>query len=287
MRIIGHLRRLVAFEHTIFALPFAYAGMLLAGAVTGAAVTWQLAGWITLAMAGARTLAMVANRVIDARIDAANPRTAGREIPSGVVTRTQALLLGAVSAALMLLAVWQLDPVVRWLWPIPVAMFIAYPFMKRITWACHGFLGLTVGMAAPAAWVATAGTVGWVPVLAWLAVAAWVAGFDLIYATQDVEHDRRHGLHSLPARFGVAAALVTARILHVATVLGLAAVAVLAGAGPAHWAAVAVVAAVLTWEHTLVSADDLSRVDKAFFTANGYVGIAYLAGVAADTLLPG
>lgn len=280
MKILGTLLRLVKFEHTIFALPFAYAGMMLAASESvSISITLATVVWITAAMVGARTFAMAINRLVDARIDAANPRTAGREIPSGVVSRTQVVVLMVVSLALLVLATSQLDPITRVLWPIPVALFVLYPYTKRFTWLCHAVLGVSIGLAPAGAWLAVTGTA---PLAAWLLVGAivtWIGGFDVIYATQDVDIDRKQGLNSIPARFGIARALMITRCSHVVTTLCLVGVGLATGLGMVYWLTVAVVAALLAWENSIVHADDLSRVNAAFFTVNGIVGMVYLAGV--------
>ena len=182
------LASLVKLEHTVFALPFAYVGAFLAG---DGFPGWADVGWITLAMVGARTLAMGLNRLIDAEGDARNPRTALRELPSGALSRGQVLALCSLALVLFLLAVYQLDPLVRWLWPIPVSLFVVYPYLKRVTWFCHLWLGACLGLAPVGAWAALTGELAW---QAWAlggAVALWVAGFDLFYSLFDLEHDRR------------------------------------------------------------------------------------------------
>jgi 4-hydroxybenzoate polyprenyltransferase len=273
---------LVKIEHTLFALPFAYVGALLAvrGIPSGHDVLW-----ITLAMVGARSLAMGLNRLIDARIDARNPRTAGRELPSGLLTPVQVALFCVASLLLFLIAVYQLDPLVRWLWPIPVAGFVVYPYLKRFTWLCHLWLGAVDGLAPVGAWVAITGKL---PLAAWElggAVALWIAGFDLFYALFDVDVDRNERLHSFATRFGTEGVFWGARVLHVLTVLLLA----LAGAnlhlGVAYWLGVAVVAVLLAVEHALVSPTDLRRLNAAFFTMNGVISIVFLGFVLAEVTL--
>jgi 4-hydroxybenzoate polyprenyltransferase len=273
--------RLVKFEHTLFALPFAYVGALLA--VDGFPSARDLL-WITIAMVGARSFAMGLNRLIDTGIDARNPRTASRELPSGLLTPAHVSLFCAASFGLFLLAVFQLDPLVRWLWPIPVAGFVVYPYLKRWTWLCHLWLGVVDGLAPVGAWVAITGTLPWESWVLGGAVAAWVAGFDLFYSLLDLSVDRRQGLHSLPARFGERAAFRSARALHAVTVVLL----VLAGlglpVGALYWLGVAAVAAMLAYEHRLVSPGDLRRLDAAFFTMNGAIAIVFLTFVTADVL---
>ena len=192
--------RLVKLEHTVFALPFAYVGALLS--VDGWPGFGSM-GWITLAMVGARTLAMAINRLVDAEIDARNPRTAGRELPAGQLSRLQVGILCVVALGAYLLAVVNLTEVVRWLWPIPVVMFVVYPYLKRFTWLCHVWLGAALGLAPVGAWIALTGSLPWQPWALGAAVCLWVAGFDLFYALLDHEHDVAVGLTSWATRFGV------------------------------------------------------------------------------------
>jgi 4-hydroxybenzoate polyprenyltransferase len=272
---------LIKVEHTVFALPFAYVGAFLAvdGVPSGSDLFW-----ITVAMAGARSLAMALNRLIDAEIDARNPRTAGREIPRGALSRGIVLGFALVSLAVFLLAVFQLDPVVRWLWPIPVAAFVVYPYLKRITWFAHVWLGLVDGLAPVGAWVAITGELPWQAWILGAAVAVWVTGFDVLYALFDLDVDRREGLHSVPERFGVAATFRIARACHAATVAFL----VVAGLGLEvdvfYWIGVAVVAGLLAYEHSLVSPGDQRRLDAAFFTTNGVISVTFFGFVLLDTV---
>jgi 4-hydroxybenzoate polyprenyltransferase len=272
---------LVKLEHTVFALPYAYAGAVLAaGEVPGL----QRLLWITVAMVGARSLAMALNRLIDAGIDAQNPRTARRELPAGLLTPLHVAGFALASLAVFLLAVWQLPSVTHVLWPIPVAGFVIYPYLKRFTWLCHAFLGAVDGLAPVGGWVAVTGTVDWQPFLLGGAVALWIGGFDIIYATMDLEIDRRQGLHSIPRRFGVAAALLTTRAFHAGSVALLVWLGIALSLGPFYWLGVAVVGVLLAYENSIVSADDLSRVDMAFLQMNGVIAIVFLAGVLADAL---
>jgi 4-hydroxybenzoate polyprenyltransferase len=273
--------RLVKLEHTVFALPFAYVGAFLA--VRGVPSAHALL-WITVAMAGARSLAMALNRLIDARIDAANPRTAARELPSGALSATSVVVFIAASAAVFLVAVWQLAPVVRYLWPIPVVAFVVYPYLKRFTWLCHAWLGAVDGLAPVGGWVAVRGTIPWQAWALGAAVAAWVAGFDVLYALFDVEVDREQGLHSIAARFGERVTFAVARALHLATVAFLVAAGVGANVGWWYWAGVAAVAILLSYEHSLVRPGDLRRLDAAFFTMNGVISVAFFTFVLADVL---
>jgi 4-hydroxybenzoate polyprenyltransferase len=274
--------RLVKIEHTVFALPFAYVGAFLA--VDGVPTAHDLL-WITLAMVGARSLAMALNRLIDVRIDARNPRTAARELPSGQLSVAQVAAFCAASLALFLVAVWQLDPLVRWLWPIPVAGFVLYPYLKRFTWLCHLWLGAVDGLAPVGAWVAITGELPWEAWALGAAVAFWIAGFDFFYSLFDLEVDRAQGLHSIATRFGVRGVFVGARVAHVLTVAALVAAGLGLAVGPVYWFGVAVVAALLVYEHALVRPDDLRRLDTAFFTMNGVISVAFCVFVVVDAAL--
>jgi len=273
------LASLVRIEHTVFALPFAYAGAFLA--VDGWP-GWADMVWITVAMTGARTLAMALNRLVDAELDARNPRTASRELPSGALTRGQVIVLSLVALAVFLVAVLQLDPVVRWLWPIPVAMFLAYPYLKRLTWHCHLWLGACLGLAPVGAWLAVTGSAPWEAWVLGAAVALWVAGFDLFYSLFDVEHDRREGLHSWAVRFDERGAFAGARGLHLGTVTLLSLAGLGLDLGRAYWLGVAAVAGLLAYEHAIVRPGDLRRLDAAFFTVNGVISIVFMAFVALE-----
>jgi 4-hydroxybenzoate polyprenyltransferase len=273
--------RLVKIEHTVFALPFAYVGAFLA--VGGTPSAHDLF-WITLAMVGARSLAMALNRVVDARIDARNPRTAGREIPSGQLSIAQVVLFCAASLALFLVAVWQLAPKTHVLWPIPVAMFVVYPYLKRFTWLCHLWLGAADGLAPVGAWVAITNQLPWQSWVLGAAVALWVAGFDFFYALFDLEIDRGEGLHSVATRFGVHGAFVAARIAHAATVACLVIAGLGLDVGVLYWLGVTAVAALLLYEHSLIRPEDTSRLDAAFFTMNGVISVAFAAFVIADAV---
>jgi 4-hydroxybenzoate polyprenyltransferase len=273
---------LVKFEHTIFALPFAYVGAFLA--VDGVPSAHDLL-WITVAMVGARSLAMGLNRLIDSSIDARNPRTAGRELPSGKLSEPQVAIFCLVSLGLFLLAVWQLDPIVRWLWPIPVAGFVIYPYLKRFTWLSHLWLGAVDGLAPVGAWVAITGEL---PLEAWLlgaAVACWVAGFDCFYALLDLDFDRREGLKSVATAFGEHGAFWGARILHVATIGFLIWAGVLLDVGVLYWLGVAAVGALLVYEHSLVRPGNIRRLDSAFFLVNGIISVTFFVFVLLNAIV--
>ena len=273
---------LVKLEHTVFALPFAFVGMLLALGVIPDAADWL---WVTVAMVGARTLAMGLNRLIDAELDARNPRTASRELPVGSLSRAQVSVLCALALALFLAAVFQLDPLVRWLWPVPVTLFVVYSYLKRITWLCHTWLGVSLGLAPVGAWVAVTGELPW---QAWAlggAVGLWVAGFDLFYSLFDAEHDRELGLHSWAVRYGESGVFLGARLHHLGTVVLLAVVGLGLDVGEPYWLGVVAVAALLAYEHALVRPGDLRRLNAAFFTVNGVISIVFLGFVLLDTAL--
>jgi 4-hydroxybenzoate polyprenyltransferase len=274
------LARLVKLEHTVFALPFAYIGALLAyGGWPGLGVMF----WITVAMVGARTLAMGLNRLIDAELDARNPRTASRELPVGTLTRTQVVALCAAALVVYLVAVWNLDPAVRWLWPIPVGLFVVYPYLKRFTWLCHLWLGASLGLAPVGAWIAVTGELPWEAWALGGAVALWVAGFDLFYALLDVEHDRQVGLRSWATRFGEAGVFASAAAMHIATVVLLAATGVGLGLGVAYCLGLAMVGLLLGYEHSLVGPGDIRRLNAAFFTVNGVISVAFFFFVVLET----
>jgi 4-hydroxybenzoate polyprenyltransferase len=277
----GRFARLVKIEHTLFALPFAYVGALLA--VHDVPSAHDLL-WITVAMIGARSLAMGLNRLIDAQLDARNPRTAARELPAGLLTPPQVALFCAAALALFLIAVFQLNHVVRWLWPIPVAGFVIYPYLKRFTWLCHLWLGAVDGLAPVGAWVAITGKL---PLEAWElggAVAFWVSGFDLFYSLFDVDVDRREGLHSAATRFGVRGAFWGARAMHVLTVVLLSLAGLGLNLGVWYWLGVAVVTVLLAVEHALVSPGDLRRLNAAFFTMNGVISVVFFLFVLAEVV---
>ena len=266
----------IRFEHTVFALPFAYIAMVLAA---GGWPGWWITGWVTLAMVGARTCAMAANRVIDRTIDAANPRTAGRHLPRQILRVADLTLLALAGAALMLVSAWMLNPLCLALSPLALLFLIGYSYTKRFTWTSHWILGFTDGAAAGGGWIAVQGRLDPPALVLWFAVTVWIAGFDLIYACQDVEFDRAHGLASVPARFGVAPALTAARVNHVLTAGALALLGVMQGLGPLYWVGWVAVAALLVYEHSLVSPRDLSKVNLAFFNVNGYIAVIVFAAV--------
>jgi 4-hydroxybenzoate polyprenyltransferase len=273
---------LVKIEHTVFALPFAYIGALLSVQEVPSAHDLL---WITFAMVGARSLAMSVNRLVDAEIDARNPRTAGRELPAGLLSRAQVLVFCAAAFALYLVACFQLAPIVRWLWPIPVIGFVVYPYLKRFTWLSHLWLGAVDGLAPIGGWVAVTGKLPWPAWALGLAVATWIAGFDLFYSLFDRDVDEEQGLHSVASRFGVRGVFTGARFLHAATIVFLASVGARLDLGWFYWIGVVVVAALLVYEHLLIRPDDLRRLDAAFFTVNGVISVVFFLFVLAEVTL--
>ena len=262
---------MVKFEHTIFALPFAYLGMVLAARGW---LGWSKFLWITVAMAAARTFAFAINRLADRFYDARNPRTRNRALPTSRISPHVVKALAGAALAILVLAAWQLNRFVLMLLPGAVLFLAGYSYTKRFTWLSHWVLGFTDGMAAPGAWAAVTGSLAHpAPWLLWLTVTVWMAGFDMIYACQDTEFDRAAGLYSVPARFGNATALRWAKINHGVSVLALAATGWSLGLGWPFWVGVAAVAALLWWENSLVKPDDLSRVNLAFFNVNGYISV--------------
>ena len=277
------LLEMIKWEHTVFALPFAYAGML------AAPVPFSLSNlfWVTVAMVGARAAAMALNRIIDAGIDAKNPRTADRAIPKGLVGLREVWIFTLFAIALLVLATFFLAPITRVLWPLVVLGFLLYPYTKRFTWLCHLALGIANGLAPGAAWVAVTGDVSWTPALIWAGAALWIAGFDVLYALLDRDFDLENGINSLPARFGVGLALVVSRVWHALSVVFLVAFGVAAGLGAVYYLGVVVVAWLLFYEQSLVKKDDLSKLNMAFFTMNGVISLVFFAFVLLDRVTTG
>lgn len=268
----------VRVSHSVFALPFALTGALLAS--RREPLTWARVGWIIVAMVAARSAAMGFNRLADARFDAHNPRTANRELPRGRMTRREAAMFVAVAAAVFIYAAFRLGPICFALSPVALAIVFWYSLAKRYTAYTQLFLGLAMAVAPVGGWLAAGGRGGWEPWLLGLAIGTWVGGFDVLYACQDLEHDREFGLQSIPIRFGVRRALLISRLMHVVTVVSLAALASIVPLGPIYMIGVVLVAVLLAYEQSLVSEQDLSQVKKAF-DMNGYVGILYFLTTAA------
>jgi len=275
---------MIKFEHTVFALPFAFMGCFLAA--RGIPPLTKLF-WIVVAMVGARTGAMCFNRLVDARIDAENPRTSSRHIPTGRVSRGETTVFIVASYALFLLAARMLNPLCFKLAPFALLLISFYSFTKRFTWASHLILGLSLAMAPIGAWIAVTGSLALPPVLVGLGVAFWVGGFDVLYSLQDLEFDSERGLHSIPRLMGVERSLWVARGFHLASVFLFAMVEPLMHLGGLYIAGLGVMALLLLWEHSLVSPKDLSKIDTAFFTVNGYISVAFFLFTALDLLVRG
>lgn len=280
---LRHWGRMVKLSHTVFALPFALSGAVLAAARHG--FEWRQLGWVIVAMIAARNAAMGFNRLADHAIDARNPRTADRELPAGRLSRGAVWTMTLALSAIFVAAAFMLNRLCGLLAPLALAIVFGYSFMKRVSWASHLVLGLALAIAPVGGWLAVAGRFALEPWLLALAVLLWVAGFDVVYACQDVEFDRTEGLHSIPVRFGLPGALAIARVLHASTLVALAAVGLVARLHPVYWVGIAGIAVLLLWEHRLVRVDDLSRLGMAFFNVNAIVSVAYLATVLAAVLL--
>ena len=272
----------VRFSHSVFALPFALTGALLASRQH--AVTWRQALWIIVCMVTARSAAMGFNRLVDARFDAANPRTAARELPSGRISSKEATAFVVVMSAAFVAAASQLGTICFALSPVALVVIFWYSLAKRYTWGTQLFLGLAMAIAPVGGWLAAGGRAGWQPWLLGLAIGLWVGGFDVLYACQDLDVDRRQHLKSIPVRFGVARSLTISRVMHVGTIACLALLGAIAGLGPLYFGGVTAVAALLAYEQSLVSESDLSQVKRAF-DLNGYVGILYFMFTAASVYL--
>lgn len=280
-RLIGRFRLflgMIKFEHTIFALPYAYIGMIMASFYkNGTWPGWATFIWITLAMVGARSAAMALNRLIDKQIDAKNPRTADRELPRGAITDRETMLFIIGSFALLGVSAWMLNPLCFILMPVAVAVLVLYPYTKRFTWTCHIVLGIADGLAPLGAWIAVTGRFDAPGLILAGAVAAWIAAFDIIYACQDVEFDRNEGLHSIPSRFGVAGGLWLSRILDVVTIVLFLMLPHYVDLGLIYYVGVTAVACLLVYEHMIISPKDMSRIDLAFFKVNSVVAtVAFL-----------
>jgi 4-hydroxybenzoate polyprenyltransferase len=273
--------RFVRFSHSVFALPFALAGALLALQREKAPYPLLALVWVVVAMVAARSAAMGFNRLVDARLDALNPRTAGRELPRGAMTTREATLFVVLASAVFVAAAGELGWLCLALSPVALAIVFWYSLAKRYTTWTQLFLGLAMAVAPVGGWLAAGGRGGWEPWLLAIAIGAWVGGFDVLYACQDLEFDRAHGLRSIPVRFGVARALVISRAMHVVTIVCLALLPLATPLGAGYHVGVVAVAALLVYEQSLVRADDLSQVKRAF-DLNGYVGILYLLVLAAS-----
>lgn len=273
--------KLIKFSHSIFALPFAFTGAIMAasGIPTGRQILW-----IIIAMLSARSGAMGLNRIIDRKIDAQNPRTASREIPAGKASVFEAWIFTAVAIAVLVFAAYMLNPLCLVLSPIAIAVFFIYPYTKRFTWLSHFVLGISLSAAPLGAWIAVRGTLEWDILPLAFTVIFWLAGFDIIYALQDLEFDRSAGLYSIPKRFGVKRSLFFSRAFHVAALLLLGYTGILFDRGVFYWAGMCIVAGLFIYEHSLVKPDDLSKLNVAFFNMNGYISMTVFIFTALDYL---
>ncbi|UCE04192.1 MAG: UbiA family prenyltransferase [Candidatus Latescibacterota bacterium] len=274
----------IKFEHTLFALPFALLSLFLA---SDGFPRLDVFFWVLVAMVGARSSAMMMNRIADRHLDAANPRTATRHLPTGRLRLWEAWAFTLVSAALLVIAAWRLNLLALRLAPLALAVIWSYSWTKRFTWASHLWLGLALGLAPLGAWIAVRGRLETLPVLLAAGVLLWVAGFDTIYACQDAEFDRDHGLHSLPARFGVRSALRLAQVFHIAMLLVFVGLGFAYGFGWIYWVGIALVALLVSAQHALVRGGDLRQIDVAFFNLNSIVGVLLLTVALADRFLLG
>jgi 4-hydroxybenzoate polyprenyltransferase len=273
---------MIKWEHSVFALPFALTGAVLAA---GGWPTWRVLGWIVVCMVAARSAAMSFNRLVDTRIDAANPRTAMRALPAGTLTSGFVAGFVVVSAIVFVLGAAMLNRLTLELAPVALAVVLVYSYMKRVTRWSHLVLGLALGIAPTAAWIAVRGSLDWRIVALTLAVLLWVGGFDVLYACQDFEHDRKVGLNSVPQAFGLSAAFWIARGMHVGMLLLLCWLVVLFGLGKVAMLGVALVALLLLYEHSIISPRDMRRMNAAFFTLNGVISVVFFGFVAADILI--
>ncbi len=278
------LLEMIKFSHTVFALPFALMGAVLASLANNRPPTFGQIFWICLAMAGARTVAMGLNRIIDAQIDAQNPRTAERHIPAGKVSYLEAWGLVAGALVLLLFAAWMLNPLCLKLAPIAVGFLVLYSFCKRFTSLAHVVLGVCLAAAPLGAWIALRGSIGWPAIGLALAVLLWVSGFDIFYSLQDVEFDRSQGLHSIPVWVGVEKAIIIVRFFHVGMMVLLFNLLFTPGLGWIYLSGLLVISAMLVYEHMLVRPDDLSKLDAAFFNMNGYISVTIFLFTLVDAL---
>ncbi|MDE0482698.1 MAG: putative 4-hydroxybenzoate polyprenyltransferase [Candidatus Poribacteria bacterium] len=282
MRKLRIILEMIKFEHTIFALPFAIMSAFIAA--EGLPPLSKL-GWVLVAMVGARSCAMAFNRLADAEIDSENPRTAMRAIPAGLITKGSVWIFTIVSAGLLVFAAWQLNPLAFALSPVALAVIMGYSYTKRFTSLSHFWLGLALSISPVGAWIAIKGRFDWTPIILCCVVLLWTAGFDIIYACQDVNFDRKHGLHSIPARLGIRWALWVSSALHVVAVLLLFCIPFLTELGIFYYIGVGIVLLIFIYEHAIVKPNDLSRVNLAFFTLNGMISLVLMALSIADILL--
>lgn len=286
MKKIRIILEMIKFEHTIFALPFAFLGAVLGSLlIEGNWPTMSEWIWITLAMVGARSAAMTLNRLIDAKIDKANPRTKDRAIPAGKISIFESTVFIICSFGLLFFSAYQLNMLAVYLLPVAVFFLVFYSYTKRFTWFCHVFLGITIGIAPLGGWVGATGTLTWEAVALFIGVALWTAGFDVIYATQDTEYDKDVNLYSIPSKFGVRKALIFARGFHITSFLAMVSLFFITPLSWVYLIGVFIVGTIMVYEHSLVSPKDLSKVNVAFFTMNGVISMVMLAFTIGDLLL--
>lgn len=272
---------MIKFEHSIFALPFAYFGAFLSQMKVP---SFRNLFWITAAMVGARSFAMALNRIIDIEIDRLNPRTSERALPKGILSIKNAITFSLISLGIFLLSVYHLAPICRYLWPLVIIPFVIYPYTKRFTYLSHFILGICLGLSPVGAWIAISNSISFEPFLIAIAVMFWVSGFDIFYAIQDIEFDRKHGLHSIPARFGIKKSLLITKLLHLLTILFLILVGITLKLGIFYFTGVLITSIVLTYENLIIKPDDLSRLNIAFFNLNGLVSIIMFIFVAIELI---
>ncbi|OIJ15855.1 4-hydroxybenzoate octaprenyltransferase [Anaerobacillus arseniciselenatis] len=286
MKKIKIILEMIKFEHTVFALPFAFLGAVLGSLLING--SWPTASqwlWITLAMVGARSAAMALNRVIDAKIDKANPRTKDRAIPAGLISTFETTAFIIVSFALLFYSAYQLNMLAVYLLPIAVFFLVIYSYTKRFTWACHLVLGITIGIAPLGGWVGATGTLTFDAILLFIGVALWTAGFDVIYATQDADYDKNVRLYSIPSYFGIAKALKIAKAIHIVSFIAFVSLFFVTPLGWIYLIGVLISGGIMVYEHSLVKPNDLSKVNVAFFTMNGILSIVMLVFTIGDLML--
>ncbi len=286
MKKVKIILEMIKFEHTVFALPFAFLGAVLGSLLING--SWPTASqwlWITLAMVGARSAAMALNRVIDAKIDKANPRTKERAIPAGLISTFETTAFIIVSFALLFYSAYQLNMLAVYLLPIAVFFLVIYSYTKRFTWACHLVLGVTIGIAPLGGWVGATGTLTIDAFLLFLGVALWTAGFDVIYATQDAEYDKSVRLYSIPSYFGIPKALMMAKAIHILSFIAFVSLFFITPLGLIYLVGVLISGGIMVYEHSLVKPNDLSKVNVAFFTMNGILSIVMLVFTIGDLML--
>lgn len=275
---------MIKFQHSVFALPFAYFGAFVSEMKIP---DLKILLWITVAMVGARSFAMALNRLIDLEIDRQNPRTSERALPKGLISIKNVIIFSIISLAVFIIAVYNLAPLCRYLWPLAVIPFIVYPYTKRFTWLSHFILGMCLGLAPIGAWIAVTNTISSDSILIGIAVMFWVAGFDIFYALQDIDFDKRHGLFSIPARFGIKKSLNIIKLLHALSVIILIWIGVRLGLGIIYYIGVLIAAILLFYENNIIKHNDLSKLNLAFFTINGFISIILFCFVALEVAFGG